>query len=86
MDWTEKCATCAKSGHLINQGIYFACFDDKCEYESLPEQEFYTASASSIINYNDEDEVVSYEETTAPFVIEYEEVNNGQTIIEPNLE
>lgn len=70
MDWTEKCATCAKSGHLINQGIYFACFDDKCEYEPLPKQEFYTASTYGIANFVD-DEIVSYEKVEGP-TIEYQ--------------
>ena len=44
MDYTEKCKTCAKSGHLINQGIYFACFDDECNYEPLPKTKDYTAN------------------------------------------
>ena len=65
MDWTEKCATCAKSGHLINQGIYFACFNDKCEYEPLPKQEFYTTSTYGTASFVD-NEIISYEEVEGP--------------------
>ena len=65
MDWTEKCATCAKSGHLINQGIYFACFDDKCEYEPLPKSEFYITSTYSTASFVD-NEIISYEEVEGP--------------------
>lgn len=50
MDWTEKCNDCAKSGHLINQGIKFACFDSECHYEPINYQEGYTVSTSGIVN------------------------------------
>ena len=40
MDWTDKCSTCQKSGALINQGYFFACFDDECIYTpiDIPEE------------------------------------------------
>lgn len=60
MDWTEKCASCAKSGHLINQGIYFACFNDKCEYEPLT-QVCCATSTIGIATFID-NEIISYEE------------------------
>ena len=45
MNWTEKCNDCAKSGHLINQGIKFACFDSECHYEpiEIPEESVTTS-------------------------------------------
>ena len=50
MDWTEKCNDCAKSGHLINQGIKFDCFHSECHYEPINYQEGYTVSTSGIVN------------------------------------
>ena len=40
MDWTNKCSTCQKSGALINQCYFFACFDDECNYTliDIPEE------------------------------------------------
>lgn len=55
MDYTEKCKTCAKSGHLINQGIYFACFDDECHYEPLPKTKDYTANTFATPVLGDEE-------------------------------
>lgn len=42
MDWTDKCSTCQKSGALINQGYFFACFDDECNYTPIEIPQNYT--------------------------------------------
>ena len=64
MDWTDKCDTCAKSGQLINQGIKFACFDDKCEYEPIKAQwdDIVTTSTSGILTLDENNVAISCEE------------------------
>ena len=64
MDWADKCDTCAKSGQLINQGIKFACFDDKCEYEPIKAQwdDVVTTSTSGILTLDENNVAISYEE------------------------
>lgn len=57
MDWTEKCCTCVKHGHLINQGIEFY-LEEECNYESIQWQDYKTCSTSKIVTFNDEDEII----------------------------
>ena len=64
MDWTDKCDTCAKSGHLINQGIKFACFEDTCEYEPIKIKwdDSVCTSTSGILTLDKDNVAISYEE------------------------
>ena len=79
MDWTEKCNNCAKSGHLINQGIKFACFDSECNYEPIQRQNYKTYSTSGIVTFNDEDEIIDCSVVEGQMVIDYQsEVENHE--------
>lgn len=77
MDWTEKCNGCAKSGHLINQGIKFACFDSECHYEPIQWQDYKAYSTSGIATFNDEGGIIEYSVTEGQVIIDYQpEVEN----------
>ena len=76
MDWAEKCHTCAKHGHLINQGIEFY-LEEECNYEPIQWQDYKTYSTSGIVAFNDEGELTEYYVVEGQMIIDYQpEVEN----------
>lgn len=87
MDWTEKCGSCAKHGHLINQGIEF-CLEEECNYEPIQWQDYKAYLTSGIATFNDEGEIIEYSVAEGQVIIDYqpEVENHEQETPENNLE
>lgn len=87
MDWIEKCGSCAKHGHLINQGIEF-CLEEECNYEPIQWQDYETYSTSGIVAFDDQGELIDYSVVEGQMVIDYpvEVEQYEQTTLEIDME